>query len=64
LICGILGCIAATEWALKWFLHSPNPRLFDIVPLSWIFQAADGGVLVALSFYGVRAAIVAYRANE
>ncbi|HSY52072.1 MAG TPA: hypothetical protein VLC46_24940 [Thermoanaerobaculia bacterium] len=60
LICGILGCIALTEWALKWFLQSPNPRLFDVIPVSWIFHAADGGVLIGLSYYGVKAAVAAY----
>src|SRR5687767_121648 len=55
----VICCMAAVEWAVKALVHSP--RLFDIVPIAWLFHGADVAVLVGLSSVGVRAAIHAYR---
>ena len=57
----IIACNSGLEWALKWLNRTDDPKFFDLLPMSWIFHAADVAVLVALSVYGVRAAIAAYR---
>lgn len=58
---GIILCIAGTEWCMRAFLHNKQPLLFGTLPLAWIFHGAELGVLVGVSYYGVRAAVSAYR---
>lgn len=64
LILGIIGCIWLIDVGLRLAMHSNDPRFFDLLPVKWIFQAADCGVLVRLSIHGVRAALHAYHGRR
>lgn len=60
----IVGCNAAVEGALVFFAGTHDAKFFGVMPVTWIFHGADVGVLVGLSVYGVRAAIITYRGSR
>lgn len=64
LILGIIGCIWLIDVALHLAMNSDDPVFFGVLPVKWIFQAADCGVLVGLSIHGVKAALHAYHGKR
>jgi hypothetical protein len=57
----IIGLIAAIQRALIW---DGDPRLFDVVPLRYPFDAVDIGILAAFLIFGTREAMHAFRGDE
>lgn len=54
--------LIATIYAIQWFLRKVgDPTLFDTVPIRYMFDAMDAGILVVFIAYGVRAAMWAFR---
>jgi len=58
---GIIGCITLIDRWLHLLLGAGNATFFGVLPVSWVFHAADLGVLVGTSYHGVKAALSAYR---
>jgi hypothetical protein len=57
----IIICIWAF-WRLFHFLWgAEDPRLFDVFPLRYLFDAADAGVVLVFAWYGVTSAVAAFR---
>lgn len=61
---GIIMCITLVDLAIHRLMGPGDVHFFGILPLPWVFQAADLGVLIGISFYGVKAAIAAYRGRQ
>ena len=43
----------AHDWAYRIFFHESAPKLFDVLPVKWIFDAGMLGPLVVLLWFGI-----------
>lgn len=57
----IIGLSEAIKRVLLW---DGDPELFDLVPLRYIFDAVDIGILAVFLFFGTKEAIQVFRENE
>jgi hypothetical protein len=57
----IIGLSEAIKRALLW---DGDPKLFDFVPLRYIFDAVDIGILAVFLIFGTIEAIRVFRENE
>jgi hypothetical protein len=56
----LIGAIYAIQLLLR---YAGDPKLFDWIPVRYIFDAMDAGILVAFTAFGTLEAIRAFRGN-
>src|SRR5207244_2557691 len=60
---GLAALVVVCVWAFSRLFHFlwgvEDPRLFDMFPLRYLFDAADVGVILVFAFYGVSSAAAA-----
>lgn len=66
LLCiGVYACIQGMRWSIqKLTLDGHDPSFFGYVKIDWIFDGADLMLLLAFAYFGVMAAVRAYRGSE
>src|SRR6266446_440658 len=61
----LAALVVVCVWAFSRLFHLlwgvEDPLLFDRVPLRYLFDAADTGVILVFAFYGVSSAAAAFR---
>ena len=61
LAAGLIGAV----WAIQWLLaEAGDPKLFDWIPLRYMFDVMDAGILAVFIWYGVGGAIDVFRAGR
>jgi hypothetical protein len=54
----LLGAVALIQWLV---LQLGEPKLFGIIPLGYVFDSMDLGILIAFIVIGTAEAIVVFR---
>ena len=59
---GVYGCIQGVRWLTHVMtIEGQQASFFGIVQVDWLFDASDLSILLAFGYFGVLAALRAYR---
>ena len=56
----LIGAIYVVQWLLG---YAGDPKLFDWIPIRYIFDAMDAGILITFIVFGTIEAVRAFQGN-